>query len=475
MPLHIRRAIPSDTDTVVRILIASKEASFPDTVDDHDRDVRFWTERWHAYLTGGSRAQQSRGDGWVFLAALETEPVGYVAYHHTTRHGTDAELQNIYVLKEAQRRGIGSHLLGVVAHRLLADGSRTMCVGYDAHSPYTGFSFKHGAMPVGPGAPWAIWHDVGSLAAELPRPPENLMTDLRTKPAAWLRRLFVTLLVTLGLLAPPLADAQAAREFKDVVYATVDGKTLGLDVYVPAGVQSPPLLVWVHGGAWSSGTKAQAPTVFVANGFAMASLDFRQSTEARFPAQVHDIKAAIRFLRAKGAAYGYRIDRIAIGGSSSGGHLAALVGVTNGHAALEGTVGGYLKESSAVQGILDYYGASNLTTILAQSTPFGLNMRRPALERLLGPGPDQAKELAMLASPVVHVDRADPPLHLLHGDQDPQMPINQSHELDGAYKTLGLDVSFDVVHGAAHGGERFLSGEYLTRAVAFLRRTLGTP
>ena len=301
------------------------------------------------------------------------------------------------------------------------------------------------------------------------------MTDLRAKPASRLRRLFPAVLITLGVLMPSIAYGQAAREFKDVVYATVGGKDLGLDVYLPAGVPSPPLLVWVHGGAWSSGTKAQAPMVFVANGFALASIDFRQSTEARFPAQVHDIKAAIRFLRAKAATYGYRADRIAIGGSSSGGHLAALVGVSNGHAELEGTVGGYVKDSSAVQAILDYYGASNLTTILAQSTPFGLNMRRPALERLLGAAPEQATELAALASPVKHVDRSDPPLHLLHGDQDPQMPINQSHELEGAYKKLGLDVSFDVVYGAAHGGDRFLAGEYLNRAVAFLRRTLGTP
>ena len=266
--------------------------------------------------------------------------------------------------------------------------------------------------------------------------------------------------------------AQATREFKDVIYASLDGKDLGLDIYLPAAVPSPPLLVWVHGGAWSGGTKAQAPTVFVANGFGLASLDFRQSTDARFPAQVHDIKAAIRFLRAKAASYGYRADRIAIGGSSSGGHLAALVGVTNGHAELEGSVGGYRKESSAVQAILDYYGASNLTTILSQSTPFGLNMRRPALERLLGALPDQVTALAALASPVTHVDRGDPPLHLLHGDQDPQMPINQSHELEGAYKRLQLDVTFDVVHGAAHGGDRFFTGDYLARAVAFLRRTL---
>jgi len=215
------------------------------------------------------------------------------------------------------------------------------------------------------------------------------------------------------------------------------------------------------------------PKVFVANGIATASLDFRQSTEARFPAAVHDIKAAIRFLRAKAPQYGYRIDRIAIGGSSSGGHLAALVGVTNGHKELEGTVGKYLEQSSSVQAIVDYFGASNLTTILTQSTPFGLNMRRPALERLLGALPENNKELALLASPVFHVDRSDPPLLLLHGDQDPQMPINQAHELDGAYKKLGLDVYFDVLYGGAHGGDRFFSAEHLDRALAFLRRTIG--
>jgi GNAT superfamily N-acetyltransferase len=113
---HLRRATAHDTDAIVRILIASKEASFPETIDAHDRDVPFWTDRWRRYITKGSRAQQSLGDGWVFIAELGGMPVGYVAYHHTRRHGTDAELQNIYVLKEAQGQGIGTHLLGVVAH-----------------------------------------------------------------------------------------------------------------------------------------------------------------------------------------------------------------------------------------------------------------------------------------------------------------------------------------------------------------------
>jgi acetyl esterase/lipase len=276
-----------------------------------------------------------------------------------------------------------------------------------------------------------------------------------------------------GVLVPDLAQAQSTREFRDVIYATVSGKDLGLDIHMPAGAQRPPLLVWVHGGAWRSGTKERVPLVFVEHGIATASLDFRQSAEARFPAAIHDIKAAIRFLRAKAAEYGYQADRIAIAGSSSGGHLAALVGVTNGHKELEGTVGNYLNQSSAVQAIVDYFGASNLMTILAQSTPHGVNMRRPALELLLGSLPEDNKELAKLASPVTHVDRNDPPLLLLHGDQDPQMPINQAHEVHGAYKRMGLDVEFDVVYGAAHGGDLFFAPEHRDRALAFLNRTIG--
>ncbi len=301
----------------------------------------------------------------------------------------------------------------------------------------------------------------------------EIMTNARTYLPRLCRigALVVAAGFTLGVASP--VRAQPAREFKDVVYATADDKDLRLDLYLPAGVAKPPLLVWVHGGRWRNGTKASVPKEFVDHGVATASLDFRQSTDARFPAMVHDIKAAIRFLRAKASDYGYRSERIGIGGNSSGGHLAAHVGVTNGDSRLEGTVGGYLTQSSNVAAIVVYYGASNLTTILAQSTPFGLDMRRPALDLLLGAQPENAKELAELASPVFHVDRSDPPLFLLHGDQDPQMPINQAHELQGAYEKLGLDVTFDVVHGAPHGGELFFSPASVDRVVAFLRRTIG--
>jgi acetyl esterase/lipase len=274
-------------------------------------------------------------------------------------------------------------------------------------------------------------------------------------------------------LATGTAAAQQVRSFKDMVYATVDGMPLALDLYLPANVPHPPLVVYLHGGAWKDGDKKQYPGFLVEHGFAVASLDFRSTNVAPFPANVHDIKAGIRFLRAKAAQYGYRSERIALAGASSGAHLAALVGVTGGNAQLEGTLGDFPAQSSRVQAIVSYFGASDLTTILAQSTPIGLKVREPALVQLLGALPDKVPELARQASPVFQVDPGDPPLLLLHGDQDTQMPINQSHELEGAYSKLGLDVDFMVVHGVGHVGGPFFEGEPVERVVKFLQRTIG--
>jgi acetyl esterase/lipase len=139
---------------------------------------------------------------------------------------------------------------------------------------------------------------------------------------------------------------------------------------------------------------------------------------------------------------------------------------------LEGALGDHRTESSEVHAIVSYFAATNLTTILAQSTPFGLNIREPALTRLLGAPPKEAAAPAKLASPVFQVDRNDPPLLLLHGDQDPQMPINQSHELDGAYEGAGLEADLIVVHGAAHGGDAFYSPQNVERVASFLNAAL---
>lgn len=280
-------------------------------------------------------------------------------------------------------------------------------------------------------------------------------------------------LFTLLFLNALQALAQAPA-YQDIIYASPQGMDLGLDIYLPENVSSPPLVIQVHGGAWRFGTKeGGVPLDYVNNGYAVASLDFRQSTDAPFPAMVHDIKAAIRFLRANARQYGFDATRIAITGQSSGAHLALEVGVSNGHPELEGTLGNHLDTSSDVQAILSYFAASDLTTILSQSTPFGLGVREPALELLLGALPEENESLAKLASPFYLVDANDPPLLLLHGDRDPQMPINQTLQMFGAYKEKGLDVTFDPVHGAVHGGPGFYDEEHLATALDFLNRTIG--
>jgi acetyl esterase/lipase len=282
-------------------------------------------------------------------------------------------------------------------------------------------------------------------------------------------------LVALLVLPSIAVAAGGARNYSDLVYATVDGKALGLDLHMPTGPAVPYLVVYLHGGAWSAGDKTQFPAFLVDEGHAVASLDFRSTNEAPFPANVQDIKAGIRYLRANAGKYGYRADHITVMGASSGGHLAALVGTTNGDTRLEGAEGANRETSSAVQAIVSYFGASNLTTILAQSTPGGLEVRVPALQRLLGAPPDQKPELARLASPVFHVDAGDPPLLLLHGDQDAQMPINQSHELDGAYRKAGLPVEFFVLHGVGHVGDPFFRDGPAKVVLAFLERNHAKP
>ena len=260
---------------------------------------------------------------------------------------------------------------------------------------------------------------------------------------------------------------------KGIPFAEVDGIELKLDLYRPSSSEKAPVIVWVHGGAWRAGSRASMPLKpFVDHGYAIASVDYRLSPVAPFPAQIHDIKASIRFLRAKARSLNLDTLNITIAGASAGGHLVALVGTTNGHRELEGTVGQYLEQSSDVQLIVSYYGASNLSSILNQSTPHGLGVRVPALQLLLGGQPKDVPAIAKLASPVTHVDETDPPLLLLHGDQDPQMPINQSHELHGRYQALELPTHLIVIHGAAHGGPAFYDKKQNTAVLKFLERHL---
>jgi len=279
----------------------------------------------------------------------------------------------------------------------------------------------------------------------------------------------LTLWLLLGAVAlPPVSLAFDVK--RDLEFARVGDLPLQLDLYLPPAAR-PPLVVFVHGGAWRAGSKSEFPLGgLVAEGFAVASIDYRLSTQAPFPAQAHDIKAAIRYLRAHQTELGIDARRIVIAGSSAGGHLAALVGVTNGNKALEGSVGENLDQSSDVQGIISLFGASDLMTILSQSTEHGLQVRVPALQLLLGGQPSEKPDLARLASPVEHIDAHDPPLLLIHGDADPQMPPAQSKELADAYQHAGLPVQLVIIPGAVHGGKQFFDPERIALMKEFLEK-----
>ena len=273
-----------------------------------------------------------------------------------------------------------------------------------------------------------------------------------------------------GALSLLLAQSSPCTEVqRGIEYASIDGHALLLDLHLPKGGPSPHI-VYVHGGAWRGGSRSDVPVKgLLDHGFAIASVDYRLSTQAQFPAQIHDLKAAIRFLRAKAEALRINADRIAIVGSSAGGHLAALTGVTNDNAELEGKVGDHPDQSSRVDAIVSFYGASNLQSILGQSTEFGLGVRAPALKLLLGDLPDQVPALARLASPVAHLDAADPPLLLIHGDADPQMPLAQSEELQKACEVARVSSRLITLTNAKHGGEAFYDRERLRLVAEFLR------
>jgi len=246
--------------------------------------------------------------------------------------------------------------------------------------------------------------------------------------------------------------AEGVEIARDVVYAQMGGRELALDLYWhPAADEPEPLVIWVHGGAWMSGNKTWMPPVLylLDNGFAMASIDYRLSQEALFPAQIEDCKAAIRWLRANAARYNLNPDRIGAWGESAGGHLAALLGTAGGVAAWD-QQGGNREYSSRVQAVCDWFGPSDLLQMGA--TKGGFDHNAPdAPEALLIGGPVQEnKERANRANPITYISSATPPFFIMHGDQDDVVPLGQSELLHRALVEAGLDSTLMIIPGMGH-------------------------
>jgi acetyl esterase/lipase len=247
---------------------------------------------------------------------------------------------------------------------------------------------------------------------------------------------------------------KGTQVLRDLEYAKVEGKSLKLDLYLPpreAG-RRLPLVVWIHGGAWRGGSKNRTrATCLLPAGYAVASISYRFSQEAIFPAQIHDCKAAIRWLRAHGDKYALDTKRIGVWGSSAGGHLVALLGTSGGVQALEGTVGGNLDQSSRVQAVCDFCGPSDFMAIV--NAPSHINRRSPNApeSRLLGGPPATVPERARQASPVTHATADDPPFMTVHGARDRTVPPSQATRLHEVLRKAGVPSELHMLKNVGHG------------------------
>lgn len=303
------------------------------------------------------------------------------------------------------------------------------------------------------------------------------------------QRVFLLALV-LALVGMPLAVAAArgCQTTPGIQYGSyVDGsgqtQPLLLDLLQPAASPAP-LVIWIHGGGWLSGSRTNLPSQVSAlcgRGYAVASIDYRLSTTAIWPAQIQDVKGAVRFLRANAAAYGLDPNRFAAWGTSAGGHLAAMLATTahfptatvgNVTVDLEGSTGGNLSVSSRVQGAIDWYGASDVLQMSLYASSVNHDDKASAEGHLLGGAIQLRPELAATADPITFVTADDPPFLLLHGTVDDTNPFNQSELLADALRAAGVPVTFVPIEGADHG---FMDDTTAQYTYDFLASLFGNP
>lgn len=240
------------------------------------------------------------------------------------------------------------------------------------------------------------------------------------------------------------------KAWRDVTYQTIDGyRPQVVDIYVPAGKGPHPLVLYIHGGGWRgghtrhSGAFADFPKVLAAlaaEGFTVASLEYRLSSEARFPAQLQDSNAALRFLRANAARYAIDPARVGVWGGSAGGHLTALTALTCRDTALDPAAA----QDGCVQAAVTWYGVYDFAGMNA--TPDG----NSAGSKLLGCEGPCSDDKNRLVSPVAYIDAKDPPFLLIHGEEDKVVPAEQSRLGEAALKAAGVPVKSIYIPGVDH-------------------------
>ncbi|PQO41964.1 alpha/beta hydrolase, partial [Blastopirellula marina] len=232
--------------------------------------------------------------------------------------------------------------------------------------------------------------------------------------------------------------------YRDLEYAKVGDMPLLLDLYYPKDATAPvPVVVWIHGGGWNKGSKNRCPaTWLVEAGYAVASIDYRLTGTAKWPAQIEDCRAAVRWLRSNSQEFQFDAERIGVWGGSAGGHLAALLGTLD--------VPADEAISSQVQAVCDWYGPSDLLTMPANVIGNGRTAEDVAksngAQLLGGPIPDLPK-LAREVSPFYQASAGDSPFFIMHGSEDNRVPLSQSEKLHEKLQSVGVPVTLHVVEG----------------------------
>jgi acetyl esterase/lipase len=274
-----------------------------------------------------------------------------------------------------------------------------------------------------------------------------------------------------GSSIPPGIEAKL-----DLPYAATDNPRQRLDLFLPKerdAAKKLPVLVFIHGGAWQAGSKEQGRGQlmrFVREGkCAGVSVGYRLSQEAQWPAQIHDCKAAIRWLKAHAAEHGLDAERIVVWGSSAGGHLVAVLGTSAGVPEMDGKLGPHTDKDTRVNGVIDFFGPTDVSKMNAQRLPGTMDHDSPNAPeaKLLGAPVQTVPDKVKSANPLTYVDRTDPPFLMVHGEKDPLVPLGQSEILEAELKKAGVASELYTVKGGQHGG--FQDSEVPKKVEAFLK------
>jgi len=243
------------------------------------------------------------------------------------------------------------------------------------------------------------------------------------------------------------------KVLKDITYATVGDRKLPLDLYLPGSMDKPvPLVIWIHGGGWRGGSKDDPGRALplLQRGYAVASVEYRLSGEAIFPAAIEDCKAAVSFLRLNAVEYSLDPERFGVWGSSAGGHLVALLGTTNDVTDFD-THEVTKKAPATVQAVCDWFGPTDFLRMNDFPGRIDHDSPNSPESRFIGGPIQQNKEKVAKANPITYVSESDPPILIMHGEVDQAVPYNQSELLYAALQKAGVESTLYKVEKGDHG------------------------